>query len=337
VSASFLTDMSHHARLSSSYPCSQIGISTLSSFLATHFFHSYVNKVEPNLFHTVSHAEFHDPALRRVLARYAAQVESRPQAEEEIMNDSTAFHRAAQNYKPVVTHFFMAKLETWIITYLCPVLGLSHATGTIEFGTTRGAIHSHILGIIQSKVADFVDGVLGQYADDVCNAMTKLDEAIRNEYHASHGPNPLERAGKSPAEVMEARRKWCNANNSRKHLIKEYDEAFEKAGKEAGSKIGGALERDLGLTAFHSGMAPQEWVRPGGVASMGYRSSFQGMQSRSDVIEKHELRYFKFERELDLYDRRCHMTNQVCSCLLLLLSCIYLLPSHLYTVPLYYM
>jgi hypothetical protein len=281
--------------------------SVLSSFLATFFYHSYVNDQEANLFHTVSRSEFHD-----------AMVEGHEEAATKILTEDLPFHRAAHNYKQVVTHFFKCILETWIVSYLRPVLGLKNICRSIEFGTTRDSIHAHLLGIIESTAREWVDKLLATYATQVSEAVTKLDDGIHSHYIEEEGHrNPLDKSGRTPAEAMQACIDWCDATPSRKHLIEEYNQAFETAGRTAGESITDVLERKFGLSASHPGQAPQEWVRPGGKADMGYRSSFQGMLSRQDVLASQELRKFKFEREMHLYQRLVNVINtafsHVCS------------------------
>lgn len=269
-----------------------------------------MNNQEANVFHTVSHAEYHEPFLRRVLAKYAASVEGRPEAADDILTDDRAFHRAAHNYKQVVTHFFTCKLETWIISFLRPTLGLQHISGSIEFGTTRGAIHAHLLGILESTAREWIDKLLATYATSISDALTDLDDGIRAMYVEQEGcQDPLDRSGKTPAETMQARVDWCNAAPDRKHLIETYNKAFEDAGRTASVAIGDVLEREFGMTAFHPGQSPEEWLRPGGKASMGYRSSFEGMLSRQHVLDTQELRKFKFDREMDLYPRLVNVVN----------------------------
>ena len=144
--------------------------------------------------------------------------------------------------KQVVTHFFTCKLETWIISFLRPTLGLQHISGSIEFGTTRGAIHAHLLGILESTAREWVDKLLATYATSVSDALTELDDGIRAMYVEQEGcQDPLDRSGKTPAETMQARIDWCNAVPARKPLIETHNKAFEDAGRTASVAIGDVL------------------------------------------------------------------------------------------------
>ena len=106
-----------------------------ASFKATILYHSYINGAMPNLFHTVSHAEFHDPFLRHLMAKYVSPIVNDSDIGMAILTDDSKYHHAIYDYKHVVMHFLAAKLETWIMTFLSPVLGLQHILGSTEFGT----------------------------------------------------------------------------------------------------------------------------------------------------------------------------------------------------------
>ena len=65
----------------------------------------------------------------------------------------------------------------------------------------------------------------------------------------------------------------------------------------------------MGVHAMHPGTAPGDWVKPGGMPEMGYRSGMEGMMENSDVVKKKELKKFKVSREYDLRERSINMTN----------------------------
>ena len=112
-------------------------------FLATAMRHSVIEKKEPTIFHTVSHAEFNDPHLRRLMARYVAKITNDADMEQNIMVENAAWAQSIHKYKNVVTHYFACKLELWIICFLVPVLNLRPINETKEFGSSRGAILSY--------------------------------------------------------------------------------------------------------------------------------------------------------------------------------------------------
>eukprot|EP00957_Ditylum_brightwellii_P188569 14355558-Ditylum_brightwellii.AAC.1 len=54
---------------------------------------------------------------------------------------------------------------------------------------------------------------------------------------------------------------------------------------------------------------PGDWVKPGGMPKIGYRSGMKGMMDNKDVVKKKELKKFKLSREYDLYEQSTNMTN----------------------------
>ena len=63
------------------------------------------------------------------------------------------------------------------------------------------------------------------------------------------------------------------------------------------------------MHACHPGNAPDDWVMPGGLPQMGYRSKLDGMQRSKEVLKKKELKHFKINRELDVLERVINLTN----------------------------
>ena len=51
-------------------------ISKRHEFKSTSFFHSYINKMHPTIFHTGSIAEYHDSWLRILLSQYVSCIDS---------------------------------------------------------------------------------------------------------------------------------------------------------------------------------------------------------------------------------------------------------------------
>jgi hypothetical protein len=128
-----------------------------TSFKATILYHSYIHGAMPNLFHTVSHAEFHDPFLCHLMAKYVSAVADDPDIGMAVLTDDSKYHHAIYDFKHVVTHFLVAKLEMWIVTFLSPLLGLQHILGSTEFGSSHGAIHFHLLGYTASPADEAID------------------------------------------------------------------------------------------------------------------------------------------------------------------------------------
>ena len=74
--------------------------------------------------------------------------------------------------------------------------------------------------------------------------------------------------------------------------------------KIAGGNIGIVMESEYGHSALHLGNAPEDWVKPGGLRSEGYRETCSGMQASTDVLERKELKEMKVTRENDLVQRQ---------------------------------
>ena len=94
---------------------------------------------------------------------------------------------------------------------------------------------------------------------------------------------------------------------------KVFDDALAAAKREASDKLHDIMTKYFGMSAVHIGHAPKEYVMPGGKQSMGYRSSYLGMQTRRDVLNLNEVSFAKFQREETLYDRKVNLQNQCLS------------------------
>eukprot|EP00957_Ditylum_brightwellii_P118273 9020826-Ditylum_brightwellii.AAC.1 len=46
----------------------------------------------------------------------------------------------------------------------------------------------------------------------------------------------------------------------------------------------------MGVHAMHPGSAPGDWMKPGGMLEMGYRSGMEGIMENRDVVKKKELK-----------------------------------------------
>eukprot|EP00957_Ditylum_brightwellii_P128505 9801549-Ditylum_brightwellii.AAC.1 len=69
-------------------------------------------------------------------------------------------------------------------------------------------------------------------------------------------------------------------------MLKEYEEDIKGANFKAGEQISDVLERQMGVRAMHPGTAPGDWVKPGGMPEIGYRSGMEGMMENRDVVKK---------------------------------------------------
>ena len=94
-----------------------------------------------------------------------------------------------------------------------------------------------------------------------------------------------------------------------------YDQCFADAQAMATTHIAAVLQSHFGLSAMHPGIAPAQWPQPGGQSSMGYWSSYSGMLTHCEILEKAELCHLKSVRELNLHHCIVNMTYQAfCHC-----------------------
>ena len=89
--------------------------------------------------------------------------------------------------------------------------------------------------------------------------------------------------------------------------LNSFQEKEAKAKAAATAQISSALEKQLGMTASHPGVAPTDWLRPGGTKQSGFRVSSKEMLSKSDVLDRRELKRMKLDREDDLHAQRVNI------------------------------
>ena len=75
------------------------------------------------IFHTGGLVEYHEPALRLLLSKYVGNLDNTAE-EEDILNDDSAFFKAVQKYKNIVTHYLASKMEIWMAIFLVHCLKL---------------------------------------------------------------------------------------------------------------------------------------------------------------------------------------------------------------------
>jgi hypothetical protein len=239
-----------------------------SDFRATAFCHSHFHKRQPNMFHTLSHSEFNDPHLRLLVARYVAVVEDNPELKHTIMSDKRAWAKSIHSYKTVVTHYFACKMELWLLFFVSPVYGLEHVNGVHDFGSSRGAIHAHMLGYLVGDTNDTIDAILENWAEKAYFESVFCDAAVDN-------------ATDDDSDLV----------SSAKATLAEQLERFKQ---EASSQLDAIFTSEYGITAVHPGQAPSEMAKPAGRAAMGYHSVHHGMQTRREVLATNEIKSFKF-------------------------------------------
>eukprot|EP00957_Ditylum_brightwellii_P208808 15359003-Ditylum_brightwellii.AAC.1 len=64
------------------------------------------------MFHTLSTAEYHDPYIRPVMARYVRKIkDGNEDLYDHVLSEDKFYQDCIQKYKNVVSHFFGAKEE----------------------------------------------------------------------------------------------------------------------------------------------------------------------------------------------------------------------------------
>ena len=307
---------------------------------AVNFYLSYAKGKEATFFHTASMAEYHDPALRSLLAKYC-EATGQSNTATEILEDDRCFHKAVQRNKHVVTHFFAFKWEMWYGIFLKNVIGLEHAMSRYEFAKSRGMIHAH--SILHTKGegsgtdeehegsgTDRIGMAIHEMAVDSYKALLDLDEYLMNQgqtpYHAISYSNRYEREQVphpgSAFEVeggfkqyLEAVEAFLCRKPKGKAAWRKYEAELSNAKANAEKAIETVLRERLAVGAWHPGQAPKEWLGPHGAEELGYAGWSQGvanqMLDKDDVLKKKELGKFKFERESHLYCRKVNTTNHI--------------------------
>ena len=285
----------------------------LRKWRATSLYHSFMNDKEATFFHTTSIAEFYDPYLRHLLAAYVGVISGGDAAERIKTNDS-AFHKAQSKYKHITTHFFAFKWETWLHSYLRPVLGVTDVTSKKEFAKSRGAIHVHSLLYTESPVDTLLTRALHGYSEKLYHAIEDVMQVLDGIEDSS---------GAKPASVFDESN--CQYDGCWKRIEAYmcesdaglagwdvYRKRLEAIDKEATATISKIMTEEYGYSALHPGMYPNEWLEPAGQPRAGYDKSVnRAMMTRKEVTERAELREFKFQRERHLYSRRVNITNHV--------------------------
>lgn len=249
--------------------------SVRNKFKAAIFYLQYVKKKEMRYFVTGSQAEYHDPFLRRVLAKYVGNVESE-EAGCLVLSSQDHWFKAVMNYKNVVTNFFAFKNEQWYGHFLKHTLGVNDFQGRLEFTKARGAIHSHGSCASDSLFDKAMDSVLSDLALEMYEVAKMLEQGLIKQ--------------------------------------KEFDSRTSSLANLSASRITNLMERSIGISASHVGKPPSEWVAPAGrTPECGHRRSTKGMLDMSDVVKTQGLRKFKFDNENELYRRKMEITN-ICLC-----------------------
>jgi hypothetical protein len=156
----------------------------------------------------------------------------------------------------------------------------------------RGSLHSHDLNTVEhndDSSTQEIGEILADLADDVVEAVSKLEifiEAnyVQRKYSSKDDVNPL---CSTSFLIWE---KFIKKIEGGKQILNEYEDDIKDAGFKAGEQISDVLESQMGVHAMHPGSEPGDWVKPGGMPEMGYRSGMEGMMENRDVVKKKELK-----------------------------------------------
>jgi hypothetical protein len=280
----------------------------LLDFRATAQYHSHINGTEANFFHTTSMAEYHDPFLRRAISKYVGVI-TNSEAGQAILCNQQAFVKAVSTYKQFVTHYFVCKMETWLSTFLDPVLNIEFIMWRNEFAKSRGAIHTHSIGGSRSEGDAEISSALDEWAASVHQASQNIKTHMFGLMQ-SEGMNLSEfQETDNAEEAMAARRSYLSKTEQGKVLLQQYDSTIESARTTAISSLVETLEGRFAFSADHIGVSPHQWLAPGGSPHLEYRRTSMEMQSKLNVLEQKELQQIKSLRELHLHKRSVNIQN----------------------------
>lgn len=290
--------------------------STFHEFKANAFYQEYMLGRNITMFHTGSHAEFHDPFLRRLLSKYVAEIS--PPGDTftaDILVDDAKFAEAVQKYKNITTHFLESKMEQWNAFFMNPVYGKMSGNLSNEFAKARGGIHYHDASPTSHPAIEASHEHLRVCAEKIADKMAEINNYVRGKYQ--HGVH-CEKHKVPPHEDFSSN----GFKNRQEFLTKTLDRDEGKATweeflnfrqdalDECAAKIGRDFEKNFGYSAMHTGNFPEDWVTPGGFKPEDdYPATVDGMQSSTDVLERRELKQPKFKREKDLFQRKANITN----------------------------
>ena len=269
-----------------------------------------MNNLEASFFHTGSIAEYHDPFLRQLLAKYVRLVESEADGDR-VLSEDDKFREAVSKYKQIVTHYFACKTETWFASVLGPVLGLVDALWRYEFAKTRGAIHFHSILTTMSGIDSKLSKAMAVAAREIYDAVLALEASLQGIPVTPMHPGSLFESSHSAEDVMKAAETFLGVVAGGDVVWKQYTDTIANITEKASEVIKEVMSLDYVFSAFHPGSPPAEWLEPHGRIADGYRGGCDGMLSKEQVLAAAELRQFKFQREDHLYDRSVNIVNHV--------------------------
>jgi len=108
-------------------------------------YHIEKGRGAPNVFMTLSCAEYFWPDLKRLLQEYIFLCEGK---EVDLDKDHAALNKALNDYAIVVQEFFHLRVNSFLKTIGLEVFGIKYYWGRFEFAKSRGQIHLHLLAIV---------------------------------------------------------------------------------------------------------------------------------------------------------------------------------------------
>jgi hypothetical protein len=222
-------------------------------FHATAQYHSHsINGTEANFFHTACMAEYHDPFLRRAAISKYVGVIADSDAGQAILSNHQAFVKSVSTYRQFVTHCFVCKMETWLSTFLDPVLNIDFIMWRDEFAQSRGAIHTHSVGGSWSEGDAEISSALDEWAACSVHQASKNIEShmfglVQSEGMDLSGFQEPDNAD----ETMAARRSYLSKTEQGEILLQQYDDAIKSAKTTAISSLVQSLEGRFAISADH--------------------------------------------------------------------------------------
>ena len=281
---------------------------------AINFYNACIHDKHLSIFHTGSLAEFHEPPLRTLLAKYVSAIKNDESYSYDIMNDDKEFNLAVHKYKNIVTHYLASKMEIWFGTFFGPIYDIHDGSLMHEFARSRGAIHYHSLFSATGKFWDELQNCLFLLTVTIHESMEDLKSFIAWKWREPEDrvtfkirPDELicSETGEECMERFCHLRQGCGGERVWNKYVKAKKEAISKAELE----IGRLFETKYGVNALHEGIFPKDWAKPGGYPNNKYPHTYPEMQSSQNVLDKKELKHSKFQRELDLPNRGTNIKN----------------------------
>ena len=142
----------------------------------------------PNVFMTLSCAEYFWPDLKRLLEQYILLAENR---KINLSLNHSELNRVLNDYTIVVQEFFHLRVEEYLKTIGFHVFGIKHYWGRFEFAKSRGQIHLHLLGITNDATGP--QGIytkLFKWRNNKKMQSKILAKWIRNKFNCTAQVNP---------------------------------------------------------------------------------------------------------------------------------------------------